>query len=331
MYHFVRLLLLKLKRSFSGSTPFLLAAVLCAATFALLFASSSRSNGTENLYETVGVVLPEKTIQRYSPSSKQTKQQQERPYEICFVTCIYSSSKEEADQPADVSAWQQANPDFRYFLYTNLDDIPAPGWTKITKNFKYRRYITQSRWGKFMSWKDPEIQGCKTVFYHDGLYEQKPFPAQVFRAEAAAIRQSKFGLSQHPHQHSFMDEFAMILQLRKDTQENVDKAINWFQAQPDFDSKCKLYINTFFGFDPTNPYYQQASELLWSYYSQEMNSWRDQPLWCYTLDRLHVNPISPGQVLFEPNWSHMGHNNHHYTATADNNAANSNVTSSTNK
>jgi hypothetical protein len=77
------------------------------------------------------------------------------------------------------------------------------------------------------------------------------------------------------------------------------------------------------GFDPKNPYFQQATEFFWSYYAKEVNSWRDQPLWCYTLDRFHITPISIN-MLFEPSWSRIGYKGHHYGADADSNAANSN-------
>jgi hypothetical protein len=39
---------------------------------------------------------------------------------------------------------------------------------RFTGILTYRRFITQSRWGKFMAWKDPEMEACQTIFYFDG-------------------------------------------------------------------------------------------------------------------------------------------------------------------
>lgn len=79
-------------------------------------------------------------------------------YELCFVTSVYSSSPREADRPPTVEAIAGQNPSFRFFAFTNLPSLYAPGWKVVVKPLdQYKRYITQSRWAKFMAWEDPEI------------------------------------------------------------------------------------------------------------------------------------------------------------------------------
>jgi hypothetical protein len=237
LYRYAHLLLFKTLRYFSANTTIVLWSLLCCVTVSFLFSVSTYQESV-TLADTTSAILP--TTPRNEVASY-------RPYDVCFVSCIYSKSKESADKPADVSALRRANPSFQYFLYTNLDDLDTPGWTKVVKNFSYRRYITQSRWGKFMSWKDPEMQACQTIFYFDGHFEPIKVSADVFRAEADSIRRSKFGLAQMKRGHSIMDEFQMILEKKKDIPTNVEASMNWFQAQPDFNAQCTMYANCFFG------------------------------------------------------------------------------------
>lgn len=77
------------------------------------------------------------------------------------------------------------------------------------------------------------------------------------------------------------------------------------------------------GFDPLNLHFQQAANFLWSHYSQEKNSWRDQPLWCYTLDRFGIVPRQIS-ILFEANLARIARNGHFYDASSNNDAAASN-------
>lgn len=45
-------------------------------------------------------------------------------------------------------------------------------------------------------------------------------------------------------------------------------------------------------YDPSNPYYRKASEFFWDRYKQELDSWRDQPLWAYTLHHFGIEPLT---------------------------------------
>jgi hypothetical protein len=71
------------------------------------------------------------------------------------------------------------------------------------------------------------------------------------------------------------------------------------------------------GYDPTNENFQKAAEYFWSHYSLEDGSWRDQPLWSYTLGHLHLTPLKM-RSLFRENARRMGHT---YDASQDNDAA----------
>jgi hypothetical protein len=45
-------------------------------------------------------------------------------------------------------------------------------------------------------------------------------------------------------------------------------------------------------YDPSNAYFRQASEFFWDRYKQEVDSWRDQPLWAYTLHHFGIEPLT---------------------------------------
>jgi hypothetical protein len=177
------------------------------------------------------------------------------PVEVCFISAIYAETAAMADKPGDFKDFElikQTPPNtFHFFLYTNLEDLRAPGWHKIIKrDLPYRRYITRSRWGKFMGWKDPELQWCKTIFYFDGHFEPRNQHAKNFQEQAAKIRNSDVGLAQvgHPFpNHTPLAEYDLILKYRKDIPSNVETSVKWLQAQPDFYNNSTLYANWYFG------------------------------------------------------------------------------------
>jgi hypothetical protein len=245
--------------------------------------------------------------------------------DICFVSCIYGKNSKGTDKPGDFRNFHLNNAtSHKFFLFTNLPDIDAPGWNKIVTDLEYRRFITQSRWGKFMAWKDPEIQqGCKTVFYFDGYFAPLANKTKEFLDMAAPIHASNAGLAQvnHPTKdRTALEEFGAILKSKKDIEKNVDKSIAWLNAQPDFHNNCTLYANWYFGFDPTNANFQKATQFFWDHYSKEKDSWQYQPLWCYSLDPFHLKPI-PMNKLFEQQAARMGHKGRKYDKNSDNDAS----------
>jgi hypothetical protein len=268
------------------------------------------------------------------------------PVDICFVSSIFGESEGDMDRPGDFSnftlgptssfsllrRWGK-KPTFKFFLFTNLDGLAAPGWTKIVKDYDdlpYRRYITRSRWGKFLGWKEPTLKPCGVIFYFDGHFEPDPTVRDRFADMADRIRRSPYGLAQVKHRKSktALQEFDSILKSTKDIPRNIEASIRWFASQPDFKNNCTLYENSYFGYDPNNARFQEASEFFWDRYSLELDSWRDQPLWCYTLEHFHLRPILHDPI-FRKNVRRTGHNDHHYDETSDSDAVRNSTTTMT--
>jgi hypothetical protein len=61
--------------------------------------------------------------------------------------------------------------------------------------------------------------------------------------------------------------------------------------------QCTFCASCSAAYDPSNPRFQEASSFFWDRYSQELDSWRDQPLWSYTLYHFNITPV----VLFDKN------------------------------
>jgi hypothetical protein len=75
------------------------------------------------------------------------------------------------------------------------------------------------------------------------------------------------------------------------------------------------------GYDPTSVHFQKAAEYFWNHYSKEEDSWRDQPLWCHTMEHFHIKPIILEKDLFRQHKERMGRGEHRYDASQDNDAA----------
>jgi hypothetical protein len=87
---------------------------------------------------------------------------------ICFITCVFGTSVEKTDKPQNVRKIfkKEKRSDYDFRLFTNLENLPTPGWKKIVlKDLPYRRFITQSRWGKFVGWRHESLAHCGTVIY----------------------------------------------------------------------------------------------------------------------------------------------------------------------
>jgi hypothetical protein len=341
---------------------------------------------------------------------------------LCFVSSIFAPSVTSADQPSDVRAALSRmggrHCGVHFYLFTNLPTLEAPGWFKLVSPYHppkdndtdklnhsrsadsssfssssstssllqqhpYRRYITQSRWGKFMAWQDPIIQSkCQTVFYMDG-YVQPSASRGRFQQLSQALRKSSYGLAQVLHPtfdgQSLEEIFDGILERRKDNANNTNITLKWLRAQPDMTPTTHLryYLNKYFGtyecvwvcgslepslssfvcvhtascffehdslvpggklglsavwnvrcalvmvthpvdcladslyifrvclsllcsfcfvgsniaYDPSNPNFQQLSSFFWKHYANETGSWRDQPMWAYSLYHFNITPL----------------------------------------
>jgi hypothetical protein len=56
-----------------------------------------------------------------------------------------------------------------------------------------------------------------------------------------------------------------------------------------------------------------AADCLWPRYSLELDSWRDQPLWCYCLDHWNITPIPlEHKKIWKLQTKRMGKQGHKY-------------------
>jgi hypothetical protein len=246
---------------------------------------------------------------------------------ICFITAQYSSSPKRTDILMDVAKtvptlYHSSN--FKFFAFTNLPNLVAPGWEIIVKDLDhYNRFITQSRWPKFQAIHEPIIQdNCDVVFYMDGVFD--PIDSiRTFQLEAERILSSDVGLSQrkHPLRGGPPREFVRIYRAGKDIASNIIKSQEWLDAQPDYDKKCQMYENSHFGYSVHSGHFQEAADFFWDHYSKEEDSWRDQPLWCYVLSHFHIVPLDieadKSNKLFSVDNSRYGMQGHRYTEKAD--------------
>ncbi|VEU37594.1 unnamed protein product [Pseudo-nitzschia multistriata] len=203
------------------------------------------------------------------------------------------------------------------------------GWTILVKEFPphtFQRFITQSRWPKFQGFQHKQIvRSCDVVFYMDGTVLPIGSPWR-FQTEARRILDSYVQLSQEPHPHQDEDgggiagEMSRCRRKGKDIESNLKATNDWFRAQPDFTNDCQLYQNTFFGYAVNSPFFRRAANFAWEHFSQEKDSWRDQPLWCYTLHHFGITPLVLPGNLFRYQAGRRGGNAHRHDESANNNA-----------
>jgi hypothetical protein len=173
---------------------------------------------------------------------------------ICFVTSIFGASVEMSDQPPNVANIfrNDTASDYDFFLFTNLENLTSPGWTNIVlTDLPYRRFITQSRWGKFVGWRHKDLAHCGTVIYTDGYVKpQSKKGLAPFRKIAAQVAQSEAGLAQVTHNmdgRRISGILNLLVENKKDVAANTEASWKWFQEQPDFDNKSHYYLNKWFG------------------------------------------------------------------------------------
>lgn len=205
-----------------------------------------------------------------------------------------------------------------FLAFTNLPRLKAVGWTRIVRPYpQYHRYVTQSRHPKFLGWNDTAVtsRNCKVIFYQDaighivGTY-------QDFLQMAHQILKSPQGHAQYLHRggNGAYGEFRRIEVFQKDTLEHIAKSKAWLEAQPDFRPyDCPLYENRYIGYAVNSSSFQKASLFFWKRYSLELDSFRDQPLWCYTLDHFNITPIPlQHKILWTLRPNRMGKSGHKY-------------------
>lgn len=340
-----------------------LAAILCLAASGLLLLSASHEEqeGTSaalrlrlwpndaTLGQTTSSRPSNRSLKGISdgPSSDGEEEKQEqhhqgsstnehKQFHVCHVKSVYAVDKEDwknaADEIPSVSATASHSGDIGYFLFTNIESEEyAKGWTKLNPEGlkKYHRVITQSRYGKFMAWKVPEIADhCRVVVYSDGFYSARESATKEAEALADELLQDEsstkeggsggkqtIGLmqKQHPQHETIDEEIALILHFRKDTPENMNNLKQWLDEQ-NYNKKAKVYWNDMLIYNPADTKFRSLSKAFWDMYSKESTSWRDQPLWAHLMDRQGIMPRAmsrAGLALFDlKRMGRMGFNGH---------------------
>lgn len=199
---------------------------------------------------------------------------------VCFIASQFSSSRDKTDHLFDVRKTTPRlyrSPLYNFFAFSNLADLQAPGWTVVVKDLRaYKRWITQSRWAKFLAFREPIIRDtCEVVYYIDGILSPRD-DIELFQAESRKILDSPVQLAQrkHPYGGGAEAEFERILSKRKDLKKNVEASRNWLRKQQDYDTNCTLYENSMFGYSIDSDAFKKAAYYFWHHYSKEEDSWR---------------------------------------------------------
>lgn len=108
--------------------------------------------------------------------------------DICFITCIFGGNVRDVDHPANIEWFDKYWCHSRFLLVTNLEKLPAPGWTRIVSEVNSttttvstsstENHIVQSRHAKFLAWdvlKGNVPKDCAVVIYMDGYLIPKRF------------------------------------------------------------------------------------------------------------------------------------------------------------
>jgi len=251
-----------------------------------------------------------------------TNELDDDPIPICFLVSTYGKWLNTVDKVFPVRKLPfYDKPYYNFFGFTNLPRWERPGWTRVVTNMpELRRFITQSRWPKFQAWKHEQIQAnCSVVFYMDSITEITGNSEQ-YQTLARQVLDSEVGFAQytHPMGGGAFAEFQRIAMSGKDTVHNIEQSKKWLVNQTDFRRNCTLYENRYIAYNVNSSNFQKATDFFWNRYSQEVDSWRDQPLWCYVLDHFKLTPLPlPHDKLFRVMKSRMGKGKHRYGADSD--------------
>jgi nucleoside-diphosphate-sugar epimerase len=234
----------------------------------------------------------------------------DRNDEICFVTSMFAATRNKADAIYNISHYDmlkkssstsEPQSKFRFFFFTNLPELAQDtGWEPVLMadlDQSFRRRITQSRWPKFMAWQHPQLNKCKVVLYADANLPPKdiadvakwePMITKALRAPSGIYQRVQANVLKK--NRTITQELDNCVGQRKDLKVNIDASTKWLRQQPDFNNDAFGYWNMILVYDPNNLQTQELMTTFWAHYSAEDQSWRDQPLWRYLTDKLHIRP-----------------------------------------
>ena len=209
------------------------------------------------------------------------------PHHICFVTSFFTengNAAKKANILASTSHLDHSLP-YQFFAFTNTEEAESnDGWERIVlRNLPFRRFVTGTRWPKYMGWKHEKLSTCKIIFYSDSSLRPKDLPLWEWM-DLAQIAE-KDGIIHQLHSTSQ----STIL---KELGSGFPKAKEWFLQQADFDNTAPRYKSNAFVYDPSNRNVRELMTMFWAHYSQEADAatWRDQPLYRYLLSKLKIHP-----------------------------------------
>lgn len=275
-------------------TPLLVSIFISIITNSLIVMKSSFRDELKHIEQQQLINVPSR---KWQDHSRKYIDQKEEKISICFITSQFSSSNDKTDHLFNVKKTCPLLNKSRYyhfFAFSNLADLKAPGWEIIVKDLRqYKRWITQSRWPKFLAFKEAKVQEtCQVVFYIDGILSPKD-DVELFQTEAMRIIHSKVQFAQrvHPYGGGAEAEFDRIRLKKKDLKTNINLSLRHLRNQSDYNPNCTLYENSIIGYATDSPKFIKVAKFFWDHYSKEQDSWRDQPYWCYSLDHFNIKPL----------------------------------------
>ena len=244
------------------------------------------------------------------------------PTDICFVTSLFSNNPKliEREGPYPITNYTNKDSLLKYFYFTNVQDLPTNGWEIVVMKGMEKslgRFVTQSRWPKFMGFRHYKLQKCKGIIYSDANRPPKNLGINIWEGLVNQVLNSRSGIMQdkRPSKETIFQEMHSIVQRKKDVAANIDTSKKWFLDQDDFHDEARGWWNMALVIDPANVQMQELFTTLWAHYSNEEGSWRDQPLYRYLVDKFDVEPLPlPGghSMYFDRVRSSGKH--HHYNA-----------------
>lgn len=227
-----------------------------------------------------------------------TMQSSTEAKDICFVTSLFSDNPKliEREGPYPITNYTNKHPSFKYYYFTNVHGLPSNGWELIVMDDmdkSFTRFITQSRWPKFMGFRHNKLQECKAIIYSDANRPPKDLGINIWGDLVKRVLGSSSGIMQdkRPGKATIFEEMHSIVVRKKDISANIDISKKWFLEQEDFHDDAKGWWNMALIYDPSNMQLQELFTTLWARYSDEEGSWRDQPLYRYLVDKLDVEPL----------------------------------------
>lgn len=223
---------------------------------------------------------------------------------LCFVSVHMAANGDFLEAVQNIGALGIRLPEerYRYIVLTNDASLNTEDWEKAVVELnrtKYRRVKTHVTYAKFAGYLSNEknqamadaLASCRVVFIMDGVYVPVP-DETVWEDLEQRVKQSRGGLLAQlkPYNKTIAELLASLPGNQKDTQENVDKTLAWLQSQPSYRQDMVSHWTNFFGYDPTNEYFQRAVADFWNFYHTELLTPRDQPLWSWIVETHGLEP-----------------------------------------